>query len=105
GAGGVMYRGLQPGSNSRWAATGASLSPPRQPLAAHRRGARDRGWRVGLGCPALAEPAGELLALRHEVRRQLCVQVVEHRQRIGWWRCLVVMNGLVDLLGQRLLDD
>jgi len=58
-------------------------SPPREPLAAHRRGARRRRRLLRPGRGALAEPAGELLALRAEVRRQLGVHVVEHRQRIG----------------------
>src|SRR5256885_317962 len=101
----VIYRALQPGANRGWPAAGASsCSAPREPLAAHRRGARGRGWRVGLGRPALAEPAGELLALRHEVRRQLCVQVVEHRQRIGRRRRLEALNGQGDLLVDLLLE-
>src|SRR5256885_11326078 len=81
-----------------------SRSSSRQPLAAHRRGARGRGRRVGLGRPALAEPAGELLALRHEMRRQLRVQVVEHRQRIGRRRRLEALHGQGDLLVDLLLE-
>src|SRR6267143_3958831 len=79
-------------------------SPPREPLAAHRRGARRRRRLLGRGRGALAEPAGELLALRAEVRRQLGVHVVEHRQRIGRRCRLEAPHGERYLLVHPLLE-
>src|SRR3989454_9959494 len=83
GALGVMYRSSSPAQTVgglrqvRWA------SSPREALAAHRRRALRGLGRFGRGGAALAQPAGELLALRAEVGRHLGVDVVEDEERVG----------------------
>src|SRR5256886_1803577 len=82
----------------RWA------SSPRQALAAHRRRALRGLGRFGRGGAALAQPAGELLALRAEVGRHLGVDVVEDEERVGRRRRLEAPHRLRDLLVHPLLE-
>src|SRR5438874_741075 len=101
---GVMYRSSSPAPTVgglrqvRWA------SSPRQALAAHRRRALRGLGRFGRGGAALAQPAGELLALRAEVGRHLGVDVVEDEERVGRRRRLEAPHRLRDLLVNPLLE-
>src|SRR6267143_2653016 len=82
----------------------AMASAPRQPLAAHRCGpGLVRGRLVGARrCRVLARR--HLVALGFEIRRELGVHVVEHRQRIGGRRRLEAADRLRDLLVDPLLE-
>src|SRR5437879_2242596 len=101
---GVMYRSSSPAPTVgglrqvRWA------SSPREALAAHRRRALRGLGRFGRGGAALAQPAGELLALRAEVGRHLGVDVVEDEERVGRRRRLEAPHRLPDLLVHPLLE-
>src|SRR5206468_8212281 len=82
----------------------AMASAPCQPLAPHRRGPR-----LGGGGRALARrhdgiARGHRVALGREVRRELGVDVVEHREGIWRRRGLEAANGLCDLLVDVLLE-
>src|SRR2546428_5250950 len=104
GARGVMYRSSSPAQTvgglrqMRWA------SSPREALAAHRRRALRGLGRFGRGGAALAQPAGELLALRAEVGRHVGVDVVEDEERVGRRRRLEAPHRLRDLLVHPLLE-
>src|SRR6266850_1984394 len=75
---------------------------PRGPLAAH--GQRGLGIVAGGRRGAVAEGAGELIALRLQVRRQLGVDVLEHRQRLGRAQRLEALDGGRDLLVHLVLE-
>src|SRR5881628_378636 len=79
-------------------------SAPRQPLAPHRGGARRRHRRVAPARRGGRLTRRHLLALGLEVRRQLGVHVVEHRERIGGRRRLEATHRLADLLVNPLLE-
>src|SRR5712692_7827289 len=79
-------------------------SAPRQPLAPHRRGARRRHRRLAGARRDGRLTRGHLLPLGLEVRRQLGVHVVEHRERIGGRRRLEATHCLGDLLVDPLLE-
>src|SRR5436309_688527 len=100
----VMYRSSSPGPTVGGAPQVREASSPGQALAAHRRRAlRDLG-RFGRRGAALAQPAGELLALRAEVGRHLGVDVVEDEERVGRRRRLEAPHRLRDLLVHPLLE-
>src|SRR5262245_49704742 len=82
----------------------AMASASRQPLAAHRRGpGLGRGGVVRARRPvALAQ--GEVVGLGLQVRRQVGIHVVEHRERIGGRRRLEAADRLGDLVVDRLLE-
>src|SRR5215831_13847534 len=82
----------------------AMASAPGQPLAPHRRGARlGRGRLVGRR-RRLVLARRQLVALGDELRRELGVHVIEHRQRVGSRRGLEATNGLRDLVVDPLLE-
>src|SRR5213594_4356311 len=79
-------------------------SAPRQPLATHRRGARRRHRRLARVRRGGRLTRGHLLPLGLEVRRQLGVYVIEHRERIGGRHRLEAADRLGDLLVDPLLE-
>src|SRR5438445_365693 len=81
-----------------------ATSASRRALAAHRGRRLTRSRRRPAAVLALAQPAGGLLALGLEVRRQLGVDVLEHRQRLGGARRLEALDGGGDLGVDRLFQ-
>src|SRR2546422_11234210 len=75
--------------------------PPRSTLFPYTTLFRSR---FGRGGAALAQPAGELLALRAEVGRHLGVDVVEDEERVGRRRRLEAPHRLRDLRVHPLLE-
>src|SRR5436309_3252876 len=104
GALGVMYRSSSPAPPVGGLPQVPVASSPREALAAHRRRALRGLGRFGRGGAALAQPAGELLALRAEVGRHLGVDVVEDEERVGRRRRLEAPHRLRDLLVHPLLE-
>src|SRR5262245_49962583 len=75
----------------------AMASAPSQPLAPHRRGPRlGRGGLVGRR-RRLVLARRHLLALGDQLRRELGIHMIEHRQRIGSRHGLETTNGFGDL--------
>src|SRR5258705_3248435 len=79
-------------------------SAPRQPLAPHRRGARGQWGRLADARRACRLALGHLRPLGLEVRRELRVRVIEHRERIGRGRRLEALHRRGDLLVDARLD-
>src|SRR5205809_7147269 len=73
-------------------------------MSAYRRRSLRSLWLYVRGGDAVAQPAGELLALRAEVERHLGVDVVEDEERVGRRRRLEAPHRLRDLLVHPLLE-